>query len=103
MKRRDVGGNIFALIIIRREAFIARAGKMNDLERLALQRGQRFDDGLIDSGGALAAAHHQHRAQVFAQSEFSPRRPAIDPLQIGADRRAGDFRARPSEKIARIP
>ena len=33
MKRRDIGGNIFALIIVGHEPFVARAGKMDHLQR----------------------------------------------------------------------
>ena len=33
MKRRDVGGNVFAPIIIRQQTLVAAAGKMNHLER----------------------------------------------------------------------
>ena len=39
MKRRDVRGNFLAQIIVGHEPFIARAGQMDYLERLALQAG----------------------------------------------------------------
>ena len=36
MKCGDIGGDVFALIIVGRETFVARTGKMDDLERLDL-------------------------------------------------------------------
>ena len=86
MKRGDVGGDVFALIIVGRETFVARAGEVDDLEWLALQCRQRADDRLIDAGRALASAHDEERAQIFVQSEFPPGSRAIDLFEFGADR-----------------
>ena len=40
MKRRDIGGDVFAMISIADQAFIPRAGKMNYLKRGTAQQGQ---------------------------------------------------------------
>ena len=59
MKGRDMRGNVFAPVIILQQTRIATAGKMNHLERDALQRGHRLDQRLVDAARALAAAHHE--------------------------------------------
>jgi hypothetical protein len=94
VKRRDVGRDFFAEIIVRDEPFVARPGKMNHLDRDVMQGRQRFDDGLIDSAGALASAHDQKREEILPQPEPLPREFLIDRLKLLADRRAGYFRPR---------
>src|SRR3954468_5783088 len=92
MERGHERGDFLALIIVSGEPFVARAGEMNHLERLPLERRQRFDDRLIDAGCALASAHHEKRAEIFAKSQLSSCFSAVEALQIRADWRAGEFR-----------
>src|SRR5436190_24245413 len=68
MKSRDVGRNFFAAIIIGDEPLVACAGKMDHLQRHALQKRQCFDNGLVDSAASLASAHYQQRWQISPQS-----------------------------------
>ena len=99
MERGDVSRNIFALVIVGDQTFVARAGKMDDLKRQFLERGHRLDHGLVDSGRALASAHHQQRRQIVAQPELLQRDFAIDALELSANRRAGKFRFYFREKL----
>ena len=73
MERSDVSRNIFALVIVGDQTFVARAGKMNDLQRQFPERGHRFDDGLVYPSRALASTHHQQRRQIVAQPELLQR------------------------------
>jgi hypothetical protein len=67
---------------------------VDHLERHTLQKRQRFDERLINSAGALTAAHHQQCGQFLSQSEFPPRICAVQRHQFSANRCAGDFGAR---------
>src|SRR5437868_5562960 len=91
MKRCHEGPHICSLIIVSYEFFFASAGQVNNLERGVGQRRQRFNHGLIDSARALAAAHDQKGGSVAVQAEFLAGELAINPPQIGPDRRPRDL------------
>lgn len=64
---------------------------MNHLQWRALEQRHDLNQGLIDAARTLAAAHDEQRREVRLQAEFFKRCPAIDPMQTGPDRRAGEL------------
>src|SRR5437667_1946780 len=98
MESSYVSREIFSAIIICNQAFIARAGKMDHLQRRTLQERQRFDQRLINSARTLAASHHEQRGEILLQSKPSTRIASIQMHQFGPDWCAGDFCMRFWEK-----